>query len=41
MICKEMSLKSRINTGLFLENIITSSYEVFKDGESHMVVEVW
>jgi hypothetical protein len=39
MICIEMSLKSRIKTGPFLEEIITSSDEVSKDCVSDMVVE--
>jgi hypothetical protein len=40
MICKVMSLKSQIQTLLFLEAIITSSNEVFKDWVSDMAVEI-
>ena len=40
MICKVRSLKSRIKTGSFLEEIITSSNEVFKDCVSDMGVEI-
>jgi len=38
MICKVRSLKSQIKTRSFLEEIITSSNEAFKDLESDMVV---
>jgi len=40
MICNVRSLKSRIKTCLFLEDIITSSKEVFKDCESDMAVRL-
>jgi len=40
MICKVRSLKSRIKTCSFLEEIITSSNEVFKDFESDMAVGI-
>ena len=40
MICKVRSLKSRIKTHSFLEEIITSSNEVFKDCVSDMAVEI-
>jgi len=40
MICKVTSLKSQINTGSFLEEIIFSSNEVFKDLESNMAVGI-
>jgi len=40
MICKVRSLKSRIKTRSFFEEIITSSKEVFKDCESYMVVKI-
>jgi len=40
MICKVRSLKSRIKTHSFLEEIITSSKEVFKDCESDKVVQI-
>jgi len=40
MICKVRSLKSRIKTCSFLEEMITSSNEVFKDSVSDMVVEI-
>ena len=40
MICNVRSLKSRIKTRSFLEEIITSSNEVFKDCVSDMVVEI-
>ena len=39
MICKVRSLKSRIKTRSFLEEIITPRKEVFKDCESDMVVK--
>ena len=38
MICKVRSLKSRIKTHSFLEKIITSSNDVFKDNVSDMAV---
>jgi hypothetical protein len=38
MICKVRSLKSQIKKRLFLEDIVTSSNEVFKDFESNIVV---
>jgi len=41
MICNVRSLKSRIKTLSFLEEIIASSNEVFKDFLSNMVVEIW
>jgi hypothetical protein len=40
MICKVRSLKLRIKTGAFLEEIIPSSNEVFKDCGSDMAVEI-
>jgi len=40
MICKVRSLKSRIKTHSFLEEIITSSKEVFKDFVSDMAVDI-
>jgi len=40
MICKVWSLTSRITTRLFLEEIITSRKEVFKDFESDMAVRI-
>jgi len=40
MICKVRSLQSRIKTRSFLEEIITSSNEVFKDSVSDMAVEI-
>jgi hypothetical protein len=40
MICKVRSLKSRLKTRSFLEDIITSSNEVFKDCAFHMAVEI-
>jgi hypothetical protein len=40
MMCKLSSLKSRMNTCSFLEEIITSSNEVFKDLVSDMAVEI-
>jgi len=40
MIWAVRSLKSRIKTHLFLEEIITSSNEVFEDLESDMVVVI-
>jgi len=39
MSCKVRLLKSRIKTRSFLEEIITSSKEVFEDCESDMVVK--
>ena len=39
-ICKVRSLKSRIKTHSFFEEIITSSKEVFKDFVSDMAVEI-
>ena len=39
MVCKVTTLKSRIKTCSFLEEIITSSNEVFKDFVSDMAVE--
>jgi len=41
MICNVRSLKSRIQTHSYLEGIITSSDEVFKDFVSDMAVEIW
>jgi len=41
MICKVMSLKSQIKTCSFLEDIITSSNEVFKEFASDMEVGIW
>jgi hypothetical protein len=38
MICKVRSLKSRIKTGSFVEEIITSGNEEFKDFESDVAV---
>jgi hypothetical protein len=40
MICKVRSLKSRIKTPSFLEEIITSSNEVFKDCVFDMAVDI-
>jgi hypothetical protein len=40
MIGKLTLLKSRIQTPLFLEEIITSTNEVFKDFESDMAVAI-
>jgi len=40
MSCNVRSLKSRIMTRSFLEDIITSSSEVFKDFESNMAVGI-
>jgi hypothetical protein len=40
MICNVRSLKSGIKTISFLEEIITSSNEVFKECVSDMVVEI-
>jgi len=40
MICKVRSLKLRIKTRLFLEEIIPSSNEVFKDSVSDMAVAI-
>jgi len=40
MICNVRSLKSRINTRSLLEEIITSSNEVFKDFVSDMAVGI-
>jgi len=40
IICKVRSLKSRIKTPSTLEEIITSSNEVFKDSVSVMAVEI-
>jgi hypothetical protein len=40
MICTVRSLKSPIKTCAYLEEIITSRNEVFKDGISDMVVEI-
>jgi len=40
MICNVRSLKSRNKTRSFLEEIITSSNEVFKDCISQMVEEI-
>jgi len=40
MICKVTSLKSRIETRSFLEEIITLGTEVFKDLESDMAVRI-
>jgi len=39
--CKVRSLKSWINTHTFLEDITTTSIEVFKDCESDMAVGIW
>jgi len=39
-ICRVRSFKSRIKTGSFLDDIITSSNEVFRDCESDMAVEI-
>jgi len=41
MIWKVRSLKLRIKTQSFVENIITSSKKVFIDWESDMVVGIW
>ena len=40
MICTARSLKSRIKTVSFVEEIITSNNEVFNDIESGMVVGI-
>jgi len=40
MVCKVRSLNSRMKTRSFLEEIITSSNEVFKDFESVIVVGI-
>ena len=40
MICNVRSLRSRIKTHSFLEEIITASKEVFKDLESDMAVRI-
>jgi len=40
MICEFRLLKSQIKTWSFLEHIITSSNEVFKDFESDMAVGI-
>ena len=40
IICNVRSLKSRIETSSFLEEIITSSKEVLKDLESDMAVRI-
>jgi len=40
MICKIRSLKSRIKTGSFLEEIITLNNEVFQDYKSDMAVRI-
>jgi len=40
MICQVRSLKPRIKTCSFLEEIITSSIEVFEDCESDMLVGI-
>jgi len=40
MICKVRSLKSRIKPRAFLEGIMTSTNEVFKDCSSGMAVEI-
>jgi len=40
MICKVRSLKSRMKTRSFVEKIITSSNEVFKDCVSNMAGEI-
>jgi len=40
MICNVRSLKSRLKTRSLLDEIITSSNEVFKDCVSDMVVEI-
>ena len=40
MICNVKSLKSRIKTHSFLEEIITSRKEVFKDLECDMPVRI-
>ena len=40
MICNVRSLRSRIKTRSFLEEIITLSKEVFKDLESDMAVRI-
>jgi len=41
MIFKVRSVKLRIKTGSFLEDIISSSNEVFIDWESDMAVGSW
>jgi len=40
MICNVLSLKSRIKTRPFLEELITSGKEVFQDLESDMAVRI-
>ena len=40
MLCKVRSLKSQIKTRSFLEEIITSTNEAFKDSVSDMAVEI-
>jgi len=40
MMCKVWSLKLRIKTGSYLEEIINSCNEVFKDCVSDMVVDI-
>ena len=40
MICNVRSLKSQIKTCSFLEEIITSSKEVFKDLESDLALKI-
>jgi len=40
MICNEKLLKSQIKIHSFLEEIITSSNEVFKDFDSEMAVGI-
>ena len=40
MICKVSSLKSRIKSGLYFEEIITYSTDVFKDCESDITVGI-
>jgi len=40
MICNVSSLKSQNKTDAFLEEIVTSSKEVFKDFESVMAVRI-
>ena len=40
MICKSRSLKSRIKTSLYSDEILTSSDEVFKDWESDLAVGI-
>jgi len=41
VICNVRLLKSRIKTCSFLEDIITTSHEVFKHLESDIAVEIW